>query len=418
MNSFRLLLLALVFPLATACAPTKAKMTDNAEAPYPPTRPPAVGDILHLATGYYVTEEQMLAVATDARIVYVGETHDNPASHRLELAVLRAMADRYPGGVALGMEMFTPDQQPVLDRWVKDELTEKEFVKQSGWHAQWRMDFEYYRPLLDFARQRHIPVVGLNAPKNLVKAITHKRLEDLSEEERQLLPEVDMNDPNHNAFITAIFGGHGHGDGGMDGFRRVQTLWDESMAQSVANYLQSSAGQGQRMVVVAGGNHVRHGFGIPRRVFRRMPASYVLIGSKELVIPEDKRDRMMDVDVPHFPMPPYDFLLFTEYETLVIPGVKLGVLLEEIDGKVLVKSVLPGSVAEAAGLTVGDVFLDIDGVAIAESFDLIYEVRQKRPGDRSTLQIERAGDRQSIEVMFPPKQEETPPAPVPSETTR
>lgn len=418
MNSLRLLLLALAIPLAAACAPTKAKMTDNAEAPYPPVRPPAVGDILHLATGYYVTEEQMLAVATDARIVYVGETHDNPASHRLELTVLRAMAERHPDGIALGMEMFTPDQQPVLDRWVKGELTEKEFIKLSRWHDQWRMDFEYYRPLLEFARQRGIPVIGLNAPKRLVKAATQNRLEELSEEDRQLLPEIDMADPYHHAFTTAIFGGHGHGDGGMDGFRRVQSLWDESMAESIVRFLKSPQGKNRRMAVVAGGNHVRHGFGIPRRVFRRLPTSYVTVGSKELVIPEEKRDRMMDVDVPHFPMIPYDFLLFTEYETLVIPGVRLGVLLDEVDGKVLAKSVLPGSVAETAGLREGDVFLDIDGVAVAESFDLIYEVRQRRPGDRSTLQIERAGDRQSIEVMFPAKTEEMPPVTVPPETER
>ena len=71
----------------------------------------------------------MLAAASDARIVYVGETHDNPASHRQELAVLQALDRRYPGGAALGMEMFTPAQQEVLDRWSAGELTEKEFLK-------------------------------------------------------------------------------------------------------------------------------------------------------------------------------------------------------------------------------------------------------------------------------------------------
>ena len=58
----------------------------------------------------------------------------------------------------------------------------------------------------------------------------------------------------------------------------------------------------------------------------------------------------MDVDIPSFPMPPYDFLVFTEYENLDRPGVKLGVLLEEADGQVRIKAVLPGSDAEAAGL--------------------------------------------------------------------
>ncbi|HEY7746735.1 MAG TPA: ChaN family lipoprotein, partial [Desulfuromonadales bacterium] len=349
MRHLKFLLPLLALPLAAGCA-LGPQLSGNPEAPYPPARPPAVGDILHIPTGYYVSEEQMLAVATDARIVYVGETHDNPASHRLELTLLRAMAERYPGGVALGMEMFTPDQQETLDRWVSGELTEKEFLKQSRWQEQWQMDFEYYQPLLAFARERHIPVIGLNAPKSLVKSTAREDLGELSDEERRRLPEMDREDPYHGAFVTAMYSDHGHGNSGLEGFRRVQTLWDETMAESITRYLVSPAGNTRRMVVVAGGNHIRHGFGIPRRVFRRLPTSYILIGSKELDIPEDKRDRLMDVEVPRFPMPPYDFLAFTEYEDLARTGVRLGVMLEEAEGKVRVKAVLPNSAAEAAGL--------------------------------------------------------------------
>ena len=264
-----------------------------------------------------------------------------------------------------------------------------------------RTDFDYYRELLLFAREHRIPVVGLNAEKSLVQALRSKPAEQLEAEEQALLPEMDLDDPYQGALVTAIFGGHNHGNSGLDGFRRVQVLWDETMAENVARYLQSPQGEGRRMVVVAGGNHVRHGFGIARRVFRRLPASYVLIGSKELAIPEEKRDRLMAVKSPEFPMPAYDFLVFTEYEDLVRSGVRLGVLLEEDAGKVRVKAVLPGSAAEAAGLVAGDVLLAFDGVPLAENLDLIYEVKQKRAGDRSVLQIERDGAGQTVEVTFP-----------------
>jgi hypothetical protein len=181
------------------------------------------------------------------------------------------------------------------------------------------------------------------------------------------------------------------------------------MAESVVRYLESTPGKNRRMVVVAGGNHVRHGFGIPRRVFRRLPTSYILIGSKELEIPEEKRDRLMDVEVPGFPMPPYDFLAFTAYEDLARTGVKLGVMLEEAEGKVRVKAVLPNSAAEAAGLLEGDVLVTFDGIPLEAAFDLIYEVKQKEPGDRSVLQIERDGKEQTVEVAFPEPAAETAP---------
>ncbi len=394
----RFLSRALLLPLFGACAP--AQPPGRAEAPYPPERPPAVGDILHLPTGHYVTEAQMLSAAADARIVYVGETHDNPASHRLELSVLRALADAWPGGVALGMEMFTPAQQEALDGWVSGALSEKEFLKASRWYTTWRMDFDYYRELLLFARERRIPVLGLNAEKDLVRAVGQTDFPELSEEERRRLPEMDLTDPYQRALTKAIFGGHGAGSAGQEGFLRVQTLWDETMAENAARYLQSPAGEDMRLVVVAGGNHVRYGFGIPRRLFRRHPASYLLIGGHELEVPPEKQDRLMNVTIPSFPLIPYDFVAYMAYEDLGKSEVKLGVMFDEIEGRVQVKQVLPGSAAETAGVVPGDILLSLDGEPIAETFDLVYAVKQRRPGDRGTLGLERDGKPMELEVTF------------------
>jgi uncharacterized iron-regulated protein len=389
---FSLLLLAV-----SGCAPPPL---GNPQLPYPGVRPPEVGEILHLATGVSVSEGQMLAVLGDARIVYVGETHDNPASHRLELAVLQEMARRHPGNIALGMEMFTPSQQGVLDDWVAGRLDEKTFLKRVRWFEAWGMEFDYYRDLLDFARREGIPILGLNAEKSLVSAVKEKGLAGLSDEERQLLPEMDLEEPYQRAQTTAIFGGHDQGGRHLERFLQIQTLWDETMAYNIAAYLTGPAGSGKRLVVVAGGNHVRYGFGIPRRVFRRLPTSYALVGTREILIPEEKQESLMDVETPDFPMRPYDFILHCAYESLEKKEVKLGVLLGTDTGRVAVEGVVPESNAEAAGLQKGDLLLAIDGEAIGDSFDLIYRVKQKRPGDRGTLLIEREGKEESVEVLF------------------
>ena len=272
--------------------------------PYPLKAPPRIGDIVHLPTGTVVTLAQMLTVAGDARIVYLGETHDNPASHRLELQVLQGLAERHPGRQALGMEMFTRSQQPALDRWVAGELDEKAFLKESRWFESWKMDFDYYRDLLNFARDRHIPVIALNAEKSLVAAVRSTAPDQLSAEERAQLPELDLTDPYQRGMVAAIFGGHSHGEMLLDGFVRAQTVWDETMAESVARYLASPAGADKHLLVVAGGNHVSNGFGIPRRAFRRLPASYVLIGGQEIELSADKQSRLMDVQHPRVPHGP------------------------------------------------------------------------------------------------------------------
>ena len=391
----RAILPALVLAACTANGPL-----GDPELPYPLPHAPQVGEIAHLPTGTYVDRETLLEQATETRVVYVGETHDNPASHRLQLEILQHLQENDPGGTALAMEMFTPDQQPVLDRWIRGELSEREFLRQVGWFENWRMNFGYYRPLLDFAREHRIPLIGINAPKDLVAAVGRAPLEELPEETLEQLPALDFSDPYQRALVAAVVGAHDSGRAMQDGFWRVQTLWDESMAENLADYLRSPGGRGRQVVVVAGGNHVRFGFGIPRRLYRRLPISYLLVGSKEIEIPEDKRDRLMDVELPRFPMLPYHFVAFTRYEDLPQPGVKLGVRMQEAERCVVVAAVLPGSAAERAGLRKGDALCRLDRVELNEPFDLSYELQQRTPDDEVVLAVERDGEALEIEVDF------------------
>lgn len=393
---------------ASGCSPVGKQIMGNPQDPYPLKSPPQIGQIVHLPTGTLISPGQMLAMAGDTQITYVGETHDNPASHRLELHVLQALAERYPGRVALGMEMFVRSQQPILDRWVAGTLDEKAFLKESRWFENWNMDFAYYRALLNFTRERHIPIIALDAEKSLVKAVRSKTLEQLSAAELAQLPEMDFADPYHSGLVEAIFGDNNHAKLQLDGFVRAQVMRDETMAESAARYLASSAGQDKHLLVVAGGDHVRNGFGIPRRVFRRLATSYTIISGMEINVSPDKQDRMMNVTIPDFPMTPYDFLVYHAYEDLPETGVRLGVMIEMAPtGRgLVVKGLLPGSNAERAGLLLEDLLLSFNGETLTEIFDLTYSVQQKKPGDRSVLQIERQGKPMTVEVVFQTKQED------------
>ena len=85
---------------------------------------------------------------------------------------------------------------------------------------------------------------------------------------------------------------------GLEAFVRSQTLWDETMAESAVALSGKSGRRDKRLMVVAGGNHVSYGFGIPRRAFRRLPVSYVMIGGTRSMIPRRKKPEIMEVDCP------------------------------------------------------------------------------------------------------------------------
>lgn len=372
--------------------------TGDPEQPYPPSREPVAGDVLHVPTGLYVDHAQSLEIISDARVVYVGESHDNPEAHRIELEVLQTMAQRYPGQVALGMEMFVPSQQAVLDRWVSGELDEKAFVQESNWFEVWSMNFALYRELLLFARDHQIPIIALNAEKATVHAVVMTELQALEPDLAAQIPEMDLDDPYQRSLVEAVFGGHAMGGGKLDGFFRVQTLWDETMAHNVAETLQREGNESLRMVVVAGGYHVRNGFGIPRRVFRRVPHSYTLVGTFETNVDPDSPERYMEIEMPPFPSVPYDFEFFVEFDSLEEP--KLGALLTAADGVVAVESVLPSSPADLAGLQSGDQILRAAESEVRELFDVTWEVGRLKVGEVLTLEIQRGEETLSVDVTL------------------
>jgi uncharacterized iron-regulated protein len=368
--------------------------------PYPLKDAPVSDDIFHVPTGTKVSREAALDVISAARVVYVGETHDNVHAHRVELAVIQDLQRRFPGRVAIGMEMFREPQQEALDRWVRGEYAEDEFIKAARWYDNWGDDYGYYRDILAFAREHKIDVVALNPDKKLQDEVSRAGLDNLPPDLKAKLPEIGELDRYQRESLKAIYGAHMKTEGMVDSFLRVQALWEETMATRVVSYLADPWNVGKRMVVLAGGWHVRHGFGIPKKVFRRMPAPYVIVSPEELSIPEEKKDQMMDVDLPAIPFLGADFFWMVPYETLEKDKVRMGTLLESADGRMKIKRVLEGTPAEKAGVEAGSELLAIDGQPVADMADVFYLLRNKRAGDAGTVTLRKDGVEKTLALVF------------------
>jgi len=368
------------------------------ELPYPPKGEPEEGTILHVRTGRTLSEEDLIDLAADARVVYVSEAHDNPAAHRIQARLLRGLAERFPGSVVLGMEMFPYTAQDALGAFNRGEMSDREF--RHLWSKHWNIDIEYYKPLLDVVRELSIPIVGLNVPNEVIKKISREGVSALSDDERSKLPENGPADPYQRTFLEAIFSGHNMGSGMIDRFVTIQNLWEESMAARAADYLTGAEGAGKRMVIVAGGHHIDYGFGIPRRLFRRLPVSYLTIMPRLVNLEAVDKERLMDVETPDLPLLPADIYWFVRYENIP-KRPKLGVAVSTDERGLRISHVFPGSAAEAAGLLKDDVLTAMDGTPLKEPFDLIDQIRTKKPGDRAVIEYLRGDDSATVEATFP-----------------
>ncbi len=218
--------------------------------------------IARVGDGQPVEFDQMLAELKDARVVFIGENHDVAAHHQIQFDIIKALHES-GASLAIGLEMFTAPSQRDLDQWVAGRVDADAFkwVFRDNWRVTWRL----YSEIFFYARDNHIPLIGLNIPKETMHKVYTEGFASLSEKEREGLPSevsCDSGDP-YTGFIQKVYVGHTADTGPFGYFCEAQTLWNKGMALNLVNYLKEHPDTS--MVVLAGGGHVMKK-GIPRQM--------------------------------------------------------------------------------------------------------------------------------------------------------
>ncbi|MBE9137868.1 ChaN family lipoprotein [Nodosilinea sp. LEGE 07088] len=238
-----------------------------AQTPAPMTAPMTM-EVIEAAD--FAQDEAFGAIAA-ADVVYLGEHHDSAADHQAQLAIIQALYAENPD-LAIAMEMFQRPFQPAIDRYLAGDISEAELVVQTEYEQRWGFDWEYYAPILRFAKAHQLPVLALNAPSETVRQVSREGLDSLEGDDLRYIPpltDIDTSNSAYRAFVAEAFGSHSaHGSFDLDNFFAAQVLWDETMAATVAEFAQTSPST--QVVVLAGNGHVVYGYGIPDRVERRL----------------------------------------------------------------------------------------------------------------------------------------------------
>lgn len=209
-----------------------------------------LGQIKDLRSGQTLTAPELVERLSGAGQVLVGEQHDNPDHHALELWLLRALASqREQGGILL--EMLTSSQQQAVDLAQTASRAGQpiaDLPKALDWQDGW--DWSMYGPIVRYALQQPAPLQAANLNRDEMMQIYRKQpplsgsastaasvraplLAQIRESHCDLLPESQL-----PAMLA------------------VQQQRDRRMAEGLQH-------AGKPAVLLAGAFHVRRDLGVP-----------------------------------------------------------------------------------------------------------------------------------------------------------
>jgi len=311
---------------------------------------------------------QIVDQIANSRVVFVGETHTRYDHHLVQLQILKQLYQKSPN-VALGVEWFQQPFQIHLDDYIAGRITEQEMLHLTDYFNRWNYDYRLYQPIINYAREQGIPIIALNASRELMVALSDSGFDNLPEELKQQLPaDYDWSDKEYEQRLRDMYELHPEYQGEFEDFLRGQLTWDESMAERAANYLQDNPDK--RMLILAGSGHIMFGSGIPNRLQRRLA-----VEQSSILVSEDLLPVSSDIA---------DYLVISAQQELEPVGL-IGAFLESEGKLVVIRDFSHDSAVKEAGLEKGAVIIGIDNRTIESFADFKLTLMEKRAGDTIKL---------------------------------
>ena len=234
------------------------------------------------SAGKPATFAQVIEAVAASEVVFVGEIHDDPTAHAVELQLLqgayahRAAGQRNSPPLVLSLEMFERDVQPVVDEYLADLILERHFLAASRPWKNYQTD---YRPLVEFAREKKLRVVAANAPERYVNRVGRlgrdalKSLPTATLTWLAPLPYGAASTAYADKFKAVMTGGMPGGAHGNPYLLDAQALRDATMAYSIAEALKQPA-----LVLHVNGNfHSEGRLGTPEQLRALRPQTRMLV---------------------------------------------------------------------------------------------------------------------------------------------
>jgi len=229
--------------------------------------------IYSTSTQKIISVDELVSDMDHADVLFFGEEHNDSTGHYLEQAIFEKLATKYPGKVALSMEMFETDCQTPLNEYLAGLIREKNFITDA---RAWP-NYKDYQPMIELAKANHIPVIAANAPArytNMVNRLGLNSLQQLTTGKAFLPPlPIDTATGKYYDKFAEIMGGHG-AMGSMKMYQ-AQNLWDATMGWNIAQLFKSHPNY--KIMQLNGGFHSEDRLGTVEQLKKYAPKARTLI---------------------------------------------------------------------------------------------------------------------------------------------
>ncbi|OTA18884.1 hypothetical protein Xbed_02870 [Xenorhabdus beddingii] len=249
-----------------AVAPNTAQNTSKEALQVLPAELMQSGAVLDMKTGKTITPDELLEQLASFPRVIVGEKHDNPYHHQIELWLVQQLGEKRPHGSVL-LEMISPDQQEKVNKvknWlqgnpiVRDERVQKLLAWNQGWPWKW------YGDLVMELMKAPYPLLAANLDRHEIdQAYKNHRAGDRT----PLVPD----DVKKRLEIT-IKNSHGGNidDQHLSAMTQIQQLRDQRMAEQLVKAPAPA-------LLFAGGYHAVKAMGVPQHVKKIAPDEKMVV---------------------------------------------------------------------------------------------------------------------------------------------
>jgi uncharacterized iron-regulated protein len=269
---------------------------------------PLVGMIWATASSRFISQTDLYDVLGRTDIVALGETHDNPDHHRLQAAIIEAMA-KHGREPAITLEMIPRHMDDKLQRYLARKPDNAAALgavlewKKRGWP-----DWEIYRPIAETAIRLGLKLHAGGLSRAHLRAIAAGKPVQSLDRIRQAWR---LDEPLPASIEAHLLGElrQAHCRLMPESMLRIMIPVQRARDAVLADTLTRTMGTGAS-VLIAGAGHVRRDWAVPAVIRRRFPNKSVVA----IIFVEADTQRTDAAD--YLPQsadgqPVFDYLIFT-----------------------------------------------------------------------------------------------------------